>query len=108
MQSIAWLTIPSSTTTTITTLPYFKFGSKLTSAEHLQATCVLNETNENNLRSASRDAPEPIKPQSFLCCFKSTNTKSYISNENIDEDDVEEIRSGVVAGAFVFDPPSGT
>lgn len=91
-------------------VPNIQFGSKLISAEHLKAKCVLNEIREKIVRGANGKAPESIKQesQSFICCFYSSNTKSYISNENIDEDDMEEIRSGVVVGAFVFDPPSGT
>ena len=93
-------------------IPNMSFGKKLISAEHLNATCLLNKIHDNSIRSTNRNTPEVVEAQSSCGCFRSTHIEKgalpYISNENRDDDDLEEYRSGILAGAFVYDPPAGT
>eukprot|EP01035_Chromulina_nebulosa_P023045 gene23045-29860_t len=85
-------------------VPNITFGKKLIIAEHLNATCLLNKRSDNIIST-----PELVEPPSFCGCFKSKKgALPYISNDNQDDDDKEEYRSGIVAGAFVYDPPAGT
>jgi hypothetical protein len=85
-------------------VPNITFGKKLIIAEHLNATCLFNKISDKIIST-----PELVEPPSFCGCFKSKKgALPYISNENQDDDDREEYRSGIVAGAFVYDPPAGT